>query len=525
MLFSSWNHKNQRTDREDALYESVRVHMARLEAGREQHLAALYPMVLSQDRELANLAAGAVHAYMSSLDAPKIIRLDRQFRQYTSMEWTTDWTKISPERIRDRVGSRDVWLSVLRLGTLHPNGYFRERCMDALAEDEASFPYLTLRLNDWVKQVRDRAYAILSNRLDGVRTDTAVEMLPFFSRTKKGGRYAGQQMQEIEKKLGEKILLHLHEISLERIRDYPPAAKRFLYRILLKPEVLSGEDAGRLLEREKSGNEKMRIIRLILTRYGCTDEEVEHYLKNKSPVVRKKALELKYDRMGGAWTGLEEHLMDRAKGIRSDVCYILQKHTDFDVVSFYKANLHPPGEAVAILGIGENGSVKDAALLTGYLSSEKPGLIKNAMRALSRLGAAGLDDIYWKYLQDPDPGISKTAYEAVVRSDIYYGSEQLYRAYQACAWDHGKKYLLKLLVREPSWERLPWLLRLYRPCDSFSDRMQILLHGAVRSRSVYARIRRAQADEIIRILELPTLPIPEGLKREILFDLKHLSVI
>ena len=55
--------------------------------------------------------------------------------------------------------------------------------------------------------------------------------------------------------------------------------------------------------------------------------------------------------------------------------------------------------------------------------------------------------------------------------------------------------------------------------------MQILLHGAVRSRSVYARIRKAQADEIIRILELPKLPIPEGLKQEILFDLKHLSVI
>ena len=69
--------------------------------------------------------------------------------------------------------------------------------------------------------------------------------------------------------------------------------------------------------------------------------------------MRKKALELKYDRMGGAWTGLEEHLMDRAKGIRSDVCYILRKHTDFDVVSFYKANLHPPGRPSPYWGSGK----------------------------------------------------------------------------------------------------------------------------------------------------------------------------
>ena len=184
MLFSAWKCKNGQTDVKNALYESTRAHMEALKYGKEHHLAALYPVVLSQDRELSNLAAKAVHAYMSSLDAPKIIRLDRQFRQYTSMEWTIDWTKISPMGMQDQISSREVWLSVLRLGTLHPNGYFRERCMQALEDDEASFPYLTLRLNDWVEQVRDRAYLILSHRLDGAGTDTAVEMLPFLSQKK-----------------------------------------------------------------------------------------------------------------------------------------------------------------------------------------------------------------------------------------------------------------------------------------------------------------------------------------------------
>lgn len=524
MLFSAWKCKNGQTDAKNALYENTRAHMEALKYGKEHHLAALYPVVLSQDRELSNLAAKAVHAYMSSLDAPKIIRLDRQFRQYTSMEWTIDWTKISPMGMQDQISSREVWLSVLRLGTLHPNGYFRERCMQALEDDEASFPYLTLRLNDWVEQVRDRAYLILSHRLDGAGTDTAVEMLPFLSQTKKGERYTKQQMQEIEKKLREKILLHLDQISLDRIREYPPVTKRFLYRILLKPELLSKEDAGLLLEREKNGNEKMLIIRLILANYECTHEEVDHYLRNKSPIVRRKALELKYDRLGSAWPGLEVHLLDPAKSIRSDACYILQKHTDFDLVSFYRAGLQTPKEAIAILGIGENGTEKEIPLLTEYLSSKEPRLLKNAMKALSSLGAAGLDDHYWMYVKDLDPGISKTAYEAIVRSNIYYGSEQLYQAYQDCGSDHAKKHLLKLLVREPSWERLPWLLRLYRPCDC-SDQMQMFLHSAVRHRSVYARIKRSQADEIIRILEFAKPVIPEGLKKEILFDLAHITVV
>lgn len=35
------------------------------------------------------------------------------------------------------------------------------------------------------------------------------------------------------------------------------------------------------------------------------------------------------------------------------------------------------------------------------------------MKSLSSLGALGLDEIYWQYLDDTDVAISKAAYEAV----------------------------------------------------------------------------------------------------------------
>ena len=525
MGFTFPNHKKKQEEAEALRRAEVRSHIVKLEAGKEKYLAALYPVLLSGDQETAGLAAEAIHGYLSSLNESKFIKLDRQFRQYTSMEWTIDWTRISPKALTDRISSRDVRLNVLRLGVFHPNGYFRERCMRELAGDEASFPYLALRLNDWVKSIRDTAYCILSERLDEAGVDTAVKMLPFFGQAKKGRRYEYRQMQLIGEKLSEKILLHRKEISLEKLRDHPPATRRFLYRLLLTPEVLSKEEANRLLEREKNGNEKAMIVRLILGSYPCSDEEVERYLTNKSPVVRKKALEVKYERLGCAWEGLEMHLLDKAKGIRSDVCYILQKHTDFDILSFYKARLHTPKEAVAILGVGENGCAEDAGVLTKYLFSDRPLLVKNAMKALSRLGATGLDDVYWNYLQDSDPGISKTANLAVLRDGIFYGSEKLYRAYQNSTCDPARKHLLYLLVREPSWERLPFLLQLYRPCADCSDKFQMMIHRAVRFRSVYGRITGKQADEIVRILELPGLSVPDGLKKEIRFDLAHIRLI
>lgn len=39
---------------------------------------------------------------------------DQQFRQYTSMEWSFDWKKISPADITERITGRDVRQSVLR---------------------------------------------------------------------------------------------------------------------------------------------------------------------------------------------------------------------------------------------------------------------------------------------------------------------------------------------------------------------------------------------------------------------------
>ena len=506
---------------------AINADIAELEKGHENRLAVLYCALLSRDAASADMAANAIHTYMENLNAPKLIKLSRRFRESTSMEWFIDWKRIPLSDIRASVSDRNAYLSILRLGTFHPNGYFREKCMWALEEDEASLPFIALRLNDWVKPVRDSAYRILSQKLADAKTDTAIEMLPFISQTKKGERYTHEQLSDIERRLSEKILLHLDEISPDRIRDYLPTTKRFLYKILIRPDVLSKDVVDRLLWREKNGNEKALIISLLLKHYVCSDEELELYIRSKSPIVRKRALEVKYERCGGAWEGLETHLLDRARGIRSDVCYILRRHTDFDILSYYKSGLHTPDEAVAILGIGENGTEKDAVLLTEYLYAASEKLIKHAMKALSALGASGLDAVYWDYLNDTNVTLSKAAYEAVCKSDIHFGAQKLYDALRGCQNRHTRKYLLCLLVKEPSWERLPYLLLLYRPDSALmapeDKKAQTTVRRALSFRSVYAKVTEKQAVFIRNVMDMPQLKIPEGLKKEILFDLEHIG--
>lgn len=513
---------------ENALYGNISQQISRLESGGESALAVLYPALLSRDEQLVNSAAEAIYTYVESLDAPKVIKLSLRFREYTSMEWSVDWKNVSLSDIRETVLNANAYLSILRLGTFHPNGYFREKCMLALKDDETSLPYIALQLNDWAAPVRDTAYRILTERLPDIRTDTAVEMLPFIEQAKRGERYQIWQLHEAEHTVTRKILRHPDEISLDRIRDYIPATRRLLYKILILPDVLSKEAARRLFEREKNGNEKALIISRILKYYDCSEEELIRFMKDKSPIVRKKALEIRYERFGDAWPGLETCLLDNARGIRSDACYILRRHTDFDILSFYKSALHTPQEAVAILGIGENGAKKEADLLTEYLYADTPKLVKFAMKSLSSLGAPRLDEIYWQYLDDADVTISKAAYEAVRKSSIHYGAERLYQAYQNCQNCHTRKYLLYLLAQEPSWDRLPYLLLLYKPYAALSGhedkKMQMLIRRALSCRGVYACISKKQADFIMEVMDMPELEIPGNTKKEILFDLKHIRI-
>lgn len=61
-----------------------------------------------------------------------LIRLDERFRETTSLEWFTKWREVDPGKIEKNVADRGAFLWILRLGTFHPNGYYREKCVRRL---------------------------------------------------------------------------------------------------------------------------------------------------------------------------------------------------------------------------------------------------------------------------------------------------------------------------------------------------------------------------------------------------------
>ena len=281
--------------------------------------------------------------------------------------------------------------------------------------------------------------------------------------------------------------------------------------------MLRKEEIEAVLLRERVGQCHLLIMTLMLAHYDCTVEELDRFLTYKSKVVQKKALEQKYRMLGTYWEGLEEMLLASSIGVRGQVSYILRKHTDFDIIAYYAERLESPYQKICILGIGENGRAEDAKLVLPYLESPEEGSVKSTLHALSTLCGMDAGAIFWKYLLDERLVVMRAAYREIAANRITYGAKQVYEAFMAADSQVLKEKLAHLLVRERSWDRLPYVLRLYW----FEEPViQKILQNGAECRSMYARISKEAAEEIRSILENGRYRIPEELRKGIEFDLK-----
>ena len=106
---------------------------------------------------------------LESLTLRQMTGLYERFRTFISLEWSIDWSSLSLNSILRALCGKDQGEErkyVLILGTFHPNGYFRERCMEELAKESGALPYLMLRANDWVKPIFENEELLWKYLLD-----------------------------------------------------------------------------------------------------------------------------------------------------------------------------------------------------------------------------------------------------------------------------------------------------------------------------------------------------------------------
>lgn len=519
---SGFNSKKQPENPHAALVDR----MKSLQDGDVSALCSVYCVLANDEGTLIKTAATAIADSLSKYTTEKMIRLDERFRQRTSMEWAISWEKIDIAAKRKWIGKKDEWIYVLILGSYHPNGYFREKCLYELAKYENTLPYIVLRMNDWVEKIRVAATKIAVEKVQSCDLDELIETLPQIDRLSYSRRRQENAFIGLHTIVSEKIEKNIEnsKIDLEKLSKLEIKTRKAIYKIIFSKKILGFKEADGLLQREVYSFYKGYIIECILKLYNCPMVQVDTYLSNKNKYVRYSALQYKYNIMHGSWDGIESFLLDSSRLVREFATFVVKKHADFDILKFYMEHLHDEFPDNAIIGMGENGDINCAEALKPFLNAQKEKTVKLTIRALGLILKNFGEKIYWEFLFDDRISISKAAFMAIRNNNIRFDAEKIYAALGCNHGEHIKGHLISILLAEKYWDRIPFLLYMYNEKDDFFRiRIRESIQKVIDCSSLYQKIYPKQVEIVRKSIEDNRSYLPVEVINAIEFNLKFVK--
>lgn len=463
----------------------IEVWIEKLNSGDITGLKAVYSAFAADDANLIRRAGEAVSGQLRGLQRSSLLKLCEQFRDFTSLEWSIHWEEVSLDMVKKEL-PEEAYRHVLILGSFHPNGYFREKCLYEMAEYDRMLFWLFFRVNDWVRDIRTAACGGLEVYLQSVGTEELFDSMPAFERLQDCRRRSEEKMEKMQKQIEERMSLAWQETDISKIPLMESGVRKALYKVLLHSGTFTLQELDVILQQEKLSCLKRILIEGIFVQPVCTVNWAERYLTDSSAVIRRRAVEFKYERLKTCWTGLEKMLLDSGRGVREYAVYILEHHSSFDIREYYLDHLEDDKPEYAIMGLAEfskNGNVPE---LMKCLKSPERKVLKCVILALGYQEDFTEEDFLWQYLLDGRNEISKAAYLAILKRNIYPEAEKIYDAYIKTEEEHQKRYLLKLLLRESSWKRLPYLVRMYHREMPEEESHKVL--SGIRNRFMYGKM-------------------------------------
>ena len=147
--------------------------------------------LLSDERKIAVAAAEAVHHLLTIASAEDLAWLDEQMRHRLVVGGSSAWYQLRPAQLDAFQGFRGCAVSLLGPASFHGCGYVREQAVELLAKifDGSELPYLLIRTNDWVAQVRCAALEAIRARITPEYAGYFVNNLMLIERLQHSARY------------------------------------------------------------------------------------------------------------------------------------------------------------------------------------------------------------------------------------------------------------------------------------------------------------------------------------------------
>lgn len=417
----------------------------------------LFNLIHSSTEKIRSAAEQAVEPLLSKLDAQQIIELELFIRA----SWTRFYSDDHSYRAKTEYGAR--------LSTLHSSGWIREKALLVLTRsgDPGALPFLLLRSNDWVVQVRRAADQWFSAHIANVPTHQLVACLPILAALTE--RSYGCDSNIVSTQLARLTLPTAAPMLLEWLPRSNPRTRRLLFSLLALGGTLQDADTQSVMM-----NHPDPIFGILLLKHlRQQSTELPKALLNqamsaKSATLRRYALYcLSEDQISQIVPLLSQAIFDSAQGVRSFAQYhFLKQFTSEDLQSRYTERLQEQHVrnarfAACILGYHEAGGRWPASQ---YLELAKHSSMQVRVAVLRTFAAT--------HFEDALPWL-KVAFASYDGSSLAKAAMAVFRK-QPQAWTMTEiRYLLgqehttavrlrafALLCRRGKWEQLPVLFEL-----------------------------------------------------------------
>lgn len=405
------------------------------------------------------IAANFLCGILNELSFDDIYRIDKQMRQTASMEWSIDWRSLSVEHFITKQMSEDEKRAVFIFASFNPNGYIREQAIQALAKYKNVLPFILLRCNDWVRQVCQSAFDVLTQVLAYASDQEIVYALPLMEKLRRSTRCEYNAILP--------IVVDLFRVNGQLIKQGLSSkdirARKFCISILNRLDKIDNEYLMDYLFHEKDPFLRNMVFQLLLkTNAGSADamELGKCFLKDKYPPNRILALQYLNDRHSNDMLDIAKHmLMDKNAQVRAFSRNIIsQDETNVDIHQLYLDFLYV-NTSISIYGLGEVGSGEDGTLIEKFLTDNSVSVVRAAMTALMRLNPEKYLACITDMLATDKPGIVKTA-AMLLKKNGNYDFEKVSEILNRSSNENTKIKCAALLFLSGKWKSLIYTLTL-----------------------------------------------------------------
>jgi HEAT repeat protein len=482
-------------------------------------LAVIYlAPLLFESYELSQAASRAIGTLLADVPDECLLQLDEQVRSRSLWWGSAEWQQLKPTQIRDlRVTGRDA-AAVFGLLSGNSNGHLREAAVRELEqiEDGSEVPFLLIRLNDWVKQVRDASRRAVLERFRAGRFEAFFKHLELVFRLEQCRR---DDHSTIVAAVVERLIRRdASRYFSAAIGNDSKFVRRHAYARAIGAEAADIDRILNLALTSRDGVLRMWAARDAMKLVGDAELRslLPELLNDNFHPVRREALNCVIVRFPrDARQALIEGLLDRTRSIRDFARFHLRKVGDFDIADHYRRNLiRSVTTAPAIEGLGECGTADDVSLLIPFLSDRRTKIRVAALRSIAALGKATQVPRLIELASDPSDRIAAEAMDALQAYANAVSSNELAQMLRCGRSTRVLIALVGLIDCQDTWAALPHLIEASASADAEVTRIA-KARITDKYRRVFTSPTSGQRAAILQALEMNAPSLPPLFSKEI----------